>query len=154
MGQRFPLQRQHHYPHFQPEHRQLWELFLDSPHPDLIDVEYDVPVGPTTFPVTDVDPETRRLAEALTRRRIDALVRGPQSIYVIEIKPRAGLEAFGQALGYSWLYAREFHPPELVIPVVLTDVAVPGIPELLRAHGVALWLVDRSPSSPPETDRA
>lgn len=148
MGQRFPLERLRSYPHLSPEDTTIWNGFIDSPHDDLIDVEYDVHVGPTSFPTDNVDPETKQLADALTRRRADAVVYGFQTIYVVEIKPRAGLEAMGQALGYSWFYRRDRNPPNLVQPTVLTDQALPEIPELYHSFGVALWVVDLGSPQP------
>lgn len=152
MEQRFPLKRLHSYPHLLPEDTEIWNGFLDAPHPDLLDVEYDLRIGPPTFDVDDVDPITRKLALALNRRRIDVVIHGVTTIYVVEIKPRAGLNAFGQALGYSWLYRQEINPPNIVQPVVMTDEIIPGMADLYKAFGVALWIVDLSRQSSAEND--
>lgn len=141
MEQRFPVQTLHKYPHMLPEDRKLWERFLESDTSEFSQVQYDLHVGPSGYDPKATDRQIYDLAQSLSRHRIDAVLHGPQTIYIIEIKPDAGLDAFGQAFGYAWLYRQENNPPNFIQPVILTNLLKPGLADLCSAYSVAVWLV-------------
>lgn len=144
MVQHHPLKRLRKYPHLSPQDRSLWERWLDTSHEDFTSVQYDIHVGPG-IEVPDHYPDNiANMATALTQYRIDAVIHSAQVIYIVEIKPAADITAFGQALGYSWLYKQDFPTSLRVQPTVLTETIKPGVAGLYRAHDVAIWLLSHS----------
>ena len=141
MGQRHPLTKLRHYPGFLPQDQAIWERFLDSDHPDLLTAEYNVHVGPGVNAPSHFTPNLRKMATKITQMRIDVIVRSAATAYIVEIKPRAGATALGQALTYAYLYRAEYSPIETVQPVVLTDGLIPGVEPAYALHSVAVWLV-------------
>lgn len=77
----------------------------------------------------------------LTRWRIDVIAEDEQKIYVIEIKPHANAKAIGQALSYAHLYREENQPGRIVVPVVLTDLAISTTKKCAASCGVEIWEV-------------
>ena len=134
------------YPHLLPGDAELWTSFLEK-RPDFIaDVEYDVHLGPGIVVPPDTPEKYRALGKQLTQYRVDVVAKGPLEIYVIEIKPAAGITAFGQALAYAYLYDLEFKPVVPVVPVILTNQLKPGMMPLYQSNHIDLWLM--TPAGP------
>jgi len=118
------------YPHMQPADVLLWERFIRLNSPLSQDnktpawtVSYDVHVG--TIPA--LPPGTPQYlkddAEALYPFKIDVVVYWPTQTLIVELKPRASLEAIGQVLGYTALYHRTFPNDPNPNPIIITDTA-------------------------------
>jgi len=142
-----PLRPLHRYPHMAPAESALWTtLITANPWPGAL-VEYDVRVGSTPPPPPALPQNILNDYNALYMKRIDAVVCLPSSTLAIEVKPRAGISAIGQALCYS-LLLRTDHPqlPE-IIPTILTDEPQPDTKPLCAV--LAILLIDLGPITHP-----
>ena len=104
-----------------PEDRAVWTKFLDTDGHRIKRVWYDVKVGHGVFlPVgsTDVD---KRIAAGLTRKRIDCVCSVGGGFWVVEVKPRASMQAIGQVISYARLFTRDYKPAGEVWPVIVCD---------------------------------
>jgi len=111
------------YPHMLSEDTAVWTKYLESPVAPITEVWYDVHVGRAVpLPAGSSDME-RRIAAGITRKRIDVVARVASALWVIEIKPFAGMQALGQILSYHRLFVEEFRPACEVLPVIICDLA-------------------------------
>ena len=126
------------YPHMHPADAHLWEQFLlSNPFPHA-KIAYDLHVGtPATLP-PDTAPQLRKMAYALSTRRIDAVAYLPDETIIIEVKPNAGITAIGQVLSYTPLFHREHPLSPKPIPAIVTDTAQPDIPWLCTRYRILL----------------
>ena len=119
----------------------LWNRFLDRYGAEWSAFEYDVRVGPPSGAARGFDAQTQAVFEALTRLRIDAVgYRGPE-IWLLEVKPFAGISAVGQLIGYRELFLRERPEVAEVALGVVTDRFTPAVGEVLASQGIQVWLV-------------
>ena len=132
------------YPHMLPEDILLWQRFIENGDYLPDHVWYDVRCG-TAVEVADAGPEwMHRMADRLTRKRIDVVGQVGPSYWVIEIKPRASYDAFGQVVFYADQFQKEYTPSVEVIPVLLTDLVDPDILPLCDEVGVLVFEVGMS----------
>lgn len=68
--------------------------------------------------------------------RIDVLIHQPQRIIVVEVKPRCGLSAIGQAAGYAYIYTAQEKPTVPVKPWVVCHAAQPDVLDFAEHAGV------------------
>lgn len=148
-SERLPFRIFPKYPHMQPADVLLWERFIrlntqysqDDKTPAWT-VAYDVHVG--TIP--DLPPDTpeylKNDAEALYPFKIDVVVYWPTKTLIVEIKPRASLEAVGQVLGYTALYLRTFPNDPSPQPTIITDTAHLDLPMLCARLEISLIELD------------
>lgn len=129
------------YPHMLPADIVLWERWLARYKDEYERYEYDVHVGKVKpiYPTSPVD--LMKLAEAVSRKRIDVVAWKEKVPVIIEVKPYAGLSALGQLLGYRILYAKE-HPEEGVISLgCITDRLDEDMEYLFNHYGITIWVV-------------
>lgn len=99
----------------------VWTRFLESGDFELKEVWYDVHVGlPVLLPVGS-DSIVKRIADGVSRKRIDVVAIVDSVYWIIEIKPVATMFAMGQVLVYERLFEAEFDPDLEVWPVLLCD---------------------------------
>ena len=140
MKGRFPFKKLAKYPHLRPEDIKVWEAFIDS-HPDFYSsVDYDVKVGEGRDYSSKPDDVFRKDLELLSKKRIDVVGYRNNVIDVIELKPKAGPRALGQAVSYASLYRLTFKPEKNVLPVIITDEEIPDMRSLCLEMNV-LYLV-------------
>lgn len=111
----------HVYPGMRPHDEVIWDEFVKNHREAFVHCAYNVPVGE---PYVDSDRarEGRRNGMwGVSQWRVDVLAHDGDREYVIEIKPKAGAGAIGQALLYTKLLQAEGRVSEHAIPVVLTD---------------------------------
>lgn len=99
----------------------VWTRFLETDGWRLRRVWYDVRVGQSVLGNVEVSPRERRIAEGLTRKRIDVVAQVGAGFWVIEVKPFANMKALGQALTYSRLFEKEYTVSGEVIPVIVCN---------------------------------
>ena len=111
----------------------VWTRFLESGDIKVDEVWYDVHVGlPVLLPV-GADSLVKRIADGVTRKRIDVVAIVDSVYWVIEIKPLATMFAMGQVLVYDRLFEAEFEPELEAWPVLVCDtVDEDVIPECER----------------------
>ena len=120
------------YPHMGPKEAQIWDRFLATTNLKFIKIEYDVRVGPGNLPAYlkeryehekralkegKISPDEFRLTQnivkmaiQLTQLRIDVVAETSDSIWIFEVKGRAGRSALGQLLSYHYWYVRQYRP--------------------------------------------
>ena len=120
---------------------ELWQRFLVA-HPDrFTELEYDVRVGQGAEIPAGFTPSLNRMAEALTKQRIDAIGTSGADRTIVEVAPSAGTDSLGQLLVYRQLWASE-HPGEVQPKLMLvTDVDRPDIRSVAQAEAVELVIV-------------
>ena len=107
MRGRFPAEQLVKYPHMGVDDTRVWKEYLRVHRAEWDSFDYDVRVGKGVDPGPGFPMHIRRDAQMLTQKRIDAVgYRGTQT-WIIEVKPRAGLGAVGQLVGYRALYEAE-----------------------------------------------
>ena len=99
----------------------VWDKFLASEFVKIDAVWYDVRVGSSVLAGVEATDMERKIADGLTRKRIDVVAKVGGGIWVIEVKPRANMYAVGQVLTYSRLFSSEFPGHGVVVPVIVCD---------------------------------
>ncbi|MEM4413213.1 MAG: hypothetical protein QXD59_02945 [Candidatus Caldarchaeum sp.] len=124
------------FTHLMPREVPIWRGWLLGEGAKYAPYDYDVMVGEGI----ELPPETtdfeRRIAQILTSKRIDAVSRLPGTVHIFEVKPRAGLAAIGQVLGYVALYREKFGRNRKVQPWIITDEFQPDVKPLLDRFGI------------------
>ena len=109
------------YPHMLSADSAVWTRFLKDPIGDIKEVWYDVHVGKAVRLPGGADETDHRIADGLTRKRIDVVCRVGGGLWVVEIKPEASAQAVGQVLSYTAMFLEEFEPPGEVVSVIICD---------------------------------
>lgn len=124
------------YRHMLREDLAIWRKFIVNGKflPDK--VWYDVRVG-NAVTLGDDEPEWMvRMNQQLTRKRIDVVGKVGLDFWVIELKPEAGYDAFGQVVYYAYDFQREYAKGASVVPVIVTDFADPDVLPVCSQAGV------------------
>ena len=109
------------YPHMMPGDKAVWDRFLEQ-HGDYFEgFDYDIHVGEGVGEITGYSEEIKKAAIALSQKRIDAVGYRGNEVWVIEIKPHAGLSAIGQVLAYETLYNIEHETKPVTYKAIVTD---------------------------------
>lgn len=127
-----------HYPHMLAEDTEVWTKYLMDPVIPILEVWYDVHVGHGVLLPMGHDDLDKRIAQGVTRKRIDVVCRHSNSIWVVEIKPLGSMTALGQALAYCGLFVREYSTGGPVLPVVVCDQVDEDLVDDYDAAGVGL----------------
>jgi len=121
------------YPHMLGEDTLVWTRFLESGDFELKEVWYDVHVGQPVLSVLGPDSMQQRIADGITRKRIDVVAIVGNIYWIIEVKPVAQHIAIGQVLVYEGLFVKEYEPVLSTWPVIVCDtVDEDVIPECQR----------------------
>lgn len=129
------------YPHLLPADVDLWERFIEK-HPEFFQqVEYDVHVGGTIDVLEWWTDEDRRNFSWLACKRIDVVGHKGGKVWLIEVKPEAGLSAIGQLISYRLLYERRFAPTAPLVMCLVTDSLTPDEQWLTSKLGISVFLV-------------
>ena len=139
MPGRFPFTKLEKYPHLGPHDVKVWEHFLKLFPDYFASVDYDVWVGEGAKQPEEIEQnEYTKNFEDLTKFRIDVVGYAKDgTIYCIELRPHAGLSAFGSTLGCTKLLAK-MYPNTPVLPMIITDIAQSDLTEICFDYGVEL----------------
>lgn len=134
-----------HYPHMAKHDARLWERFLADYAANFERFCYDVALGGFR-----PDEHTGTLDQRLgwqysSAVKIDAVGERTDDVWIIEVRPHAGVSAIGAALCYSVLAAVDTFTAKPLVPVVLTDRASPDIRICADALEVAVIELDPTP---------
>lgn len=129
------------YPHMMPAEVPIWERFLNL-HGEYYDAfDYDIHVGKGVGRIPGYSEEQQRQADAVSRKRIDAVgKRGPE-VWILEVKPYAGLSAIGQVEGYEILWNLEFPFLRATHKAIVTDRLESDIQTIAEAKGIRVYVV-------------
>lgn len=130
------------YKHLMPEDARTWTRFLQAGPRGMTEVWYDIHVGTAVVVPDGMAKFMERVAEAVTRKRIDVVARVRSGFWVIEVKPVCGQEAIGQALVYRDLFAREYAGVSEVVPVVVCELAEVDVIDTADELGVLIFTID------------
>lgn len=128
-----------HYPHMLAEDTRVWTKFLESRVVVISRVWYDVRVGMSVLRNVDEASIEAKIANGLTRKRIDVVALVGRDIWIIEVKPRANMHAVGQVLVYTRLFTQEFKPPGQVISVICCDTWDEDLIEEFDDFGILVY---------------
>jgi len=130
------------YPHLGRYENILFTWFLKNiGWDDILRIDYDIRVGKGYVPDYIKEENIRRMAEAITKLRIDAVIERVDEIWIIEIKEKASLSAVGQLITYSNYYTKEFKPMKPVNVGVICDYFNPSIIDICEQYSIAIFKV-------------
>lgn len=131
-----------HYPHMLAEDTAVWTRFLKSAVIEIGEVWYDLRVGQSVAIPQGASDMEQRIANGLTRKRIDAVCRVAGGFMVVEVKPYANMVALGQALTYSRLFKIEYDVAGEVLPVIVCDGVDQDLIDEFDELGVLVFVND------------
>jgi len=108
MSGRLPYIKRRKYPHMTGEDFFIWNRFITR-FPDYFEtVDYDWRVGDGMKLDPTWEDNFKRMAKAITQKRIDVLGWNGDLPTIVELKRSVGLSTLGQVLGYKTLLMNEF----------------------------------------------
>ncbi len=131
----------HRYPHMFPGDIAIWERFLEKHAEEYTGFSYDIKVGKGAKLPSSTPEEYARMADILSKYRIDVVGFKPGLIEIIEVKPEASTVAIGQVMSYVELYKRDFKPTLPVIGAIVTDRFIPDINYLTKLNNINYYIV-------------
>ena len=81
------------------------------------------------------------MADALLKKRIDAVSRKENIVHIFEVKPDAGLGAIGQLLSYEILYRQEFNYTGAIALHLVTNYTDIDTETVARNRGIQIHIV-------------
>lgn len=137
----FSYGKKRNYPHMKPLDVAIWERFVEK-NPDAYDfVYYDFELGSAPAWLDKTDPEGTEKMRALYQWKADVVgVKGTR-VDIIELKPRAGISAIGQAACYERLWKRDWDPEGDDRAIIITDELRPDMEWLAGELGVDIIVV-------------
>ena len=129
------------YPHMKKEEVRIWEKFLPRLPWRASSISYDVRLGEgATLPPENPD-WVKRMAFALSTKRVDVIVETSGEVIIVEIKERCALSAVGQLLGYLALYVKQFRPSKRIRLAVVCERVAPDMGVILAEYGIETYIV-------------
>lgn len=122
--------------HMGPEDKAIWLRFLMRGGTRFAPFTYDLRVGDGVPLPSHASERERKIAQALTTKRIDVLWMHDGETIICEVKKRAGSTAIGQLILYADLYRQTF--PDMPPPrkLLLTDRLEPDLTSTLIANDI------------------
>jgi len=129
----------------------IWERFLDRYAGYFDEAAYDVAFGGSVPTDPSASEEEIIMWRFNTAKRVDAVVRNRDELWLCEVRPGSGLSALGAVLGYTWLAEQEKFSDRPIVMTVVTDHTDHDTRLILEAFEVQLIeLPEPDPMVPPE----
>lgn len=141
MATQYPPDKLKKYPHLMVSDIRIWEHYLETVNHGFSSFEYDVHVGEGLLVDTEWEPEIKRMAVALSEKRIDVVGWKGEIPVIIEVKPAASMSAIGQVLSYRELYIERFGKSISPLLMIVTDRELPDTKFLCNRFGIRLVAV-------------
>jgi len=125
-------------PGISPDETELILDFVEHAGRLYHDFSINVPVGPGDTSTPSLGAAIDRMWEAITRPRIDLVMRSYGATYIVEAKRHARFSAVTQVCKYVERFRREHQPTGRVYPIVLCRSHVRGLGDALISHNGAL----------------
>ena len=129
------------YPHMKEHEGLVWERFLAHVPWEVVRMAYDVRLGEGARVAEGVPDWVRRMAWALSTKRVDVLVETPREFIIVEVKSRAGLSAVGQLLGYLVLFQQQYRPEKRVRLAIVCEQVAPDMGAVVNEYGIEVHVV-------------
>lgn len=136
-----PLEKIRQFPHMMPGDIEIWEAFLKQFPDEFYDFRYDIHVGKGYILTQDAPDWAKKHARIVTQKRIDVVARRAGLLYVIEVKPDAGLAAFGQVQAYRHLLMVYWTLDTLPHGAIITDFVDDDTRQVLELHDITPYIV-------------
>lgn len=138
LGPGRPVEVTGRYTHMMPEDIMVWEAYIQGGARDLKEVWYDIHVGKAVELPPEMPAYMRAVANAVTRKRIDAVARVEGGFWIIEIKPYGNMHGLGQAIMYRELFRRYYDEPGLLEGVLLCGQVDVDVVEIAAQEGITI----------------
>jgi hypothetical protein len=133
-----PLQSdRENFPGLRPVEARVLRQWLKLHEREFDRFDYNVRIGAGTDPGEEIEPNVRKGFIESTQMRVDVVARRGEQPTLIEVKDRATAAAIGQLIVYSHHWGETFPSSPTPKLLVIAYSAVTGIPEAMRARGVA-----------------
>ena len=119
----------------------IWKRFQAKFSSMFKTVYFNVRIGEPAPVIENLPIEIRKLAEDLSRRRIDIVGETVDNWWIIELKPSAGASALGQAILYRTLWRLEPPDQRPVVAAIVTDQTDVNIAIGARENGIVLIVI-------------
>jgi len=129
------------YEHMLPDERAIWHRFIIPREAQFIRIIYDLHLGDGTIPPAGASEQIKKVIEATSKKRVDAIGETQKDITIFEVKQRGGMSALGQLLNYKQLYLKEYNPRKPVRLAVVCERLEPDILITLRSYGIEIYIV-------------
>jgi len=129
------------YEHMLPDERDIWHRFIVPRESQFIRLIYDLHLGEGTIPPPGTSEQVKKVVEATSKKRVDAIGETPKDITIFEVKSRAGMSALGQLLNYRQLYLKEYNPRKPVRLALVCERLEPDILPTLKSYGIDIYIV-------------
>lgn len=120
----------------------LWEAFLRQYGANYDRFVYDTQVGEGTPPPPDIPEFAKKDWQDLTKKRIDAIGFKSTAVEIFEVKPRAGLTALGQLLGYKQLYTQSFPISGPITISLITSMLTPDERSVYDRYNIKTYILE------------
>ena len=128
------------YPHLLPQEVKIWDQFMARYGDDYDRFEYDVHVGDIPTEFNHLVGNDLHAVKSIYRARIDVIGFRGNDVTIFEIKPQAGLSAYGQILGYMSMYEAEFSPAGELRGAIVTNIVSSPAKKLFVDAGFLIFI--------------
>ena len=111
----------HLYQHMAKHDARIWERFIARFAENFDEAAYDIGLGGQETTDPDATPRERLMWRWNTAKKIDAVARNRDELWLCEVRPAAGLAAVGAVLGYTMLSELDKWPDRPLIMTLVTD---------------------------------
>jgi len=129
------------YAHMQSDEADVWERFLLRMPWRATRIVYDVRLGEGARVDAGVPEWVKRMAWALSTKRVDVLVETATEFIIVEVKGRGALSAVGQLLGYLVLFNQQYSPQKRVRLALVCGNIAPDMGPILTEYGIETYVV-------------
>jgi hypothetical protein len=116
-----PFAHGQNIPHMARHDLRIWERFIDRYAGYFEEAAYDLAFGGAEITDPEASEQERLMWRFNTAKRVDAVVRNPDEIWLCEVRPGSGLSAVGAVLGYTLLAELEKWADRPIVPTIVTD---------------------------------
>lgn len=124
-----------------PEERRIWDKWMKRYGNLFYRYDYDVRVGEGIEIQSGWEENIARMAKLLTQKRIDVVAYRAGEIWIIEVKPHAGVSAYGQLKVYEKLLRQRVGEGANIKLGIVCETIDPDVEKLLEQEGVKIWKV-------------
>jgi len=133
-----PFELGHSYPHMAKHDARLWEMFIRRYTGYFSEAAYDVGLGGTETADPTATEAERLMWRWNTSKRVDALARNDQEVWLCEVRPGAGLAAIGAVLGYTYLSELDKWSDRPIVMTIVTNHTDQDIRSVCEAFEIQL----------------